>query len=154
MTPDNRGNEGEGEEVIDFGSTWPKQNSSAWKKSRAQPGGVLKVQSSNRIGGGKVLRHHRFVREGRVQRLARKWEKQQILQLWLILRINWRGQWIISPQPLSLPLGPTPCTGEHKYPVRKLTRREWAWPRVARPSNHELAMSISLLSTRGQSLKL
>ena len=57
MTPDNRGKEGEGEEVIDFGSTWPKQNSSAWKRKqlrRAQPGGVLKGQSSNRISSGKV----------------------------------------------------------------------------------------------------
>lgn len=56
MTPDDRdkgGREGEGEEIMDFGSTWPKQNSSAWKRKqlrRAQPGGVLKGQSSNRIG--------------------------------------------------------------------------------------------------------
>lgn len=57
MTPDNRGKEGEGEEIIDFGSTWPKQNSSAWKRKqlrRAQPGRVLKGQSSNSVGGKKV----------------------------------------------------------------------------------------------------
>ena len=58
MMPNNRSKgkrEGEGaEEVIDFGSTWPKQTSGAWKRKqlrRAQPGGVLKDQSSNSIGG-------------------------------------------------------------------------------------------------------
>lgn len=56
MTPDNRGKggEGEGEIIINFGSTWPKQSSGTWKKKqlrRAQPGGVLKGQSSNSIAG-------------------------------------------------------------------------------------------------------
>ena len=62
MTPDDRGKRGregeeEGVEIIDFGSTWPKQNSSAWKRKqlrRAQPGGVLKGQSSNSIGRGEA----------------------------------------------------------------------------------------------------
>ena len=57
MMPDNRGKEErgeEGEEVVDFGSTWPKQSSSVWKRKqlrRAQPGGVLKGQSSNSTVG-------------------------------------------------------------------------------------------------------
>jgi hypothetical protein len=59
-TSDNRGKrgtEGEGGEIVDFGSTWPKQNSSVWKRKqlrRAQPGGVIKGQSSNSIGNGKA----------------------------------------------------------------------------------------------------
>ena len=56
--PNNRSKgerEGErAEEVVDLGSTWPKQSSGAWKRKqlrRARPGGVLKGQNSNGVGG-------------------------------------------------------------------------------------------------------
>ena len=47
-----KGEKGRAGGVMDFGSTWPKKDPRVWKKKqlrRAQPGGVLKGQSSNEI---------------------------------------------------------------------------------------------------------